>query len=108
MPANTARIIRSKRAARDSTISTSRCHLNDPCLLTMAHGLNHFSNRPGLLSYAEVTNGTRPRSGSPSPVVKTDRADSVERISDAISQSFMGEDSSPEISNHAMSDRRKA
>ncbi|KAG1448521.1 hypothetical protein G6F56_008917 [Rhizopus delemar] len=84
MPANTTRITRSKRAARDSITSTSslssersvspdKSKPRSPA--PVAHGLNHFSNRPGSPSYAEVTNGTRPRSRSPSPIVETDRAD---------------------------------
>ncbi|KAG1448409.1 hypothetical protein G6F56_008949 [Rhizopus delemar] len=132
MPASTIRMTRSKRAARDSITSTSslssersvspdksKSHSPAP----VAHGLNHFSNRPGSPSYAEVTNGARPRPHSPSLTAAVNHADSVERMfdsvelkkerdlsecSDAMSQSSMNEDSSSEISDHAMSDRRKA
>ncbi|KAG1434875.1 hypothetical protein G6F56_014150 [Rhizopus delemar] len=84
MPANTTRITRSKRAARDSITSTSslssersvspdKSKPRSPA--PVAHGLNHFSNRPGSPSYAEVTNGARPRPHSPSLTVAVSRAD---------------------------------
>ncbi|KAG1439668.1 hypothetical protein G6F56_012216 [Rhizopus delemar] len=84
MPANTTRISRSKRAARDSIILTSllsseRSVSPDKSMprspAPVAHGLSHFSNRPGSPSDAEVTNGARPRPHSPYLTVAVSRAD---------------------------------
>ncbi|KAG1440502.1 hypothetical protein G6F56_011896 [Rhizopus delemar] len=115
MPANTTRITRSKRAARDSIISTSslssersvspdKSKPSSPA--PVAHGLNHFSNCPGSPSYAEVTNGSRPRPHSPSLTVAVSRADSVERMFDSID---LNKERDPSECSDAMShDRRKA